>query len=87
MSYPSRKSNLAFRPIANELVIIDLDGTRTFHQLNEVGAFIWQLCDGKHHLDSITQKIQDEFEINESEARNDVHTFIDELNQLNLLTC
>lgn len=85
MNYPKRKNNLAFRPIGDEMVIIDLDGARTFHQLNELGAFIWNFCDGKNSLVEIEQKIMEEFSVSESEAKVDLNSFIKELTELNLL--
>lgn len=86
MTQPMRKNNLAFRPLGDEMVIIDLDGNRTFHQLNDVGAFIWNLCDGKNALDEIAQKMMEEFEVSSEEAKNDLNFFMKELTELNLLT-
>lgn len=86
MKNPARKTNLAWRPIANEMVIIDLDGNRSFHQLNDVGTFIWGLCDGKHSVEAIEQKLMEEFEVSNENAKDDLGEFIQELTELHLLS-
>lgn len=85
MNPPTRKNNLAWRPVGDETVIIDLDGNRTFHQLNEVGSLIWNLCDGKHSVEEIEQKLMEEFAVDLTEAKADLNFFMKELTELQLL--
>jgi len=87
MNNPIRKNNLAFNRLKDELVIIDFSSDKQFHQLNEVGARIWELCDGTNSFQQIEATICNEFEIEPSVASQDIKVFIDELQQLQLLNC
>ncbi len=80
-----RKSNLVFNRLKDEMIILDFASEKQFHQLNEVGARIWELCDGTNSYQQIEQVLCNEFDIDPQEARLDIKAFIDELQQLQLL--
>ncbi len=54
--------------------------------LDEVGSFIWQLCDGKNTVENIIEKAKVEFadKINPAEER--VKLFLSQLNQNKFIT-
>jgi hypothetical protein len=87
MNNPIRKSNLVFNKLKEEMIILDFSSEKQFHQLNEVGARIWELCDGTKSFKQIEEIICNEFEIDPGEASQDIRVFIDELQQLQLLNC
>lgn len=87
MNNPIRKSNLVFNKLKDEMIILDFSSDKQFHQLNEVGARIWELCDGNNSIQQIEDIICDEFDINPTDASQDLKAFIDELSQLQLLNC
>jgi hypothetical protein len=61
--------------------------TNALHCLNKVGAFICTLCDGRHDLTAIYQRLLEGFEVNvePQEMRKDVETFLDRMVSLHLL--
>jgi len=61
--------------------------TNGLHCLNKVGAFICTLCDGRHDLNTIYQRLLETFEVNTEpqEMRKDVETFLTRMLSLKLL--
>lgn len=84
--FPCRnEKECIWRVIDNETVIFAEDG-QWLHQLNGIGHEIWNMCDGTVSIEEITNKICDEFEVENSTALNDVLSFIKELSHKNLIT-
>lgn len=54
-------------------------------QLDEVGAFVWSLCDGAHTVNSIIQKTSREYRMNRREAEVSVSQFLRMLSDRNLI--
>ncbi|HUX97568.1 MAG TPA: PqqD family protein [Bacteroidales bacterium] len=63
-------------PIANN--IADMNSVFT---LNETGAYIWELIDGKRDLEEIIKELTKEYEIDEATAKEDVMSFVEKMNQ------
>jgi len=63
-------------PIANN--IADMNSVFT---LNETGAFIWELIDGKRDVDEIITELTKEYDIDASGAEADVMDFIEKMNR------
>ena len=61
-------------PIANN--IADMDSVYT---LNETGAFIWELIDGKRSVEEIIGMVTREYDTDSATASSDVLLFIDNL--------
>ena len=55
------------------------------HELNDVAARIWELCDGLHSEAEIAEQLVSEFEISLVEAADDVRQFIAQLVKLELI--
>jgi hypothetical protein len=62
-------------PIANN--IADMNSVFT---LNETGAFIWELIDGKREVKEIISELTKEYEIDTATAEADVMAFIEKMN-------
>ena len=63
-------------PIANN--IADMNSVFT---LNETGAFIWELIDGKRDVDEIISELTKEYDIDSASAEADVMDFIEKMNR------
>ena len=63
-------------PIANN--IADMNSVFT---LNETGAFIWELIDGKRDVDEIISELTKEYDIDAESAEADVMDFIEKMNR------
>jgi hypothetical protein len=85
MRKPKIVDRLAYKTIGEETIILDTKINQQVHQLNELGTFVWQLCDGQHDIDFIIQKVCDEFEVDLNTATKDVHDFINDLDQKKLI--
>ena len=77
------KPNFVARAVNNELILVPLknqvaDMTQLF-TLNELGHFIWNHLDEQSSIESITQKITAEYDINQDAAREDLVDFLNEL--------
>lgn len=50
-------------------------------ELDEVGGFVWQLCDGSRTIDSIVQETRSRYKMNRREAEVSVTTFLQTLHE------
>ncbi len=50
-------------------------------ELDEVGGFVWELCDGNHTVESIVQKTAREYKMNRREAEVSVTMFMQMLQE------
>jgi len=61
-------------PVANN--IADMNSVYT---LNESGAFIWELIDGKRNVEMIINALTEEYDIDYESASKDVFSFINNM--------
>jgi hypothetical protein len=61
-------------PVANN--IADMNSVYT---LNESGAFIWELIDGKRNVEMIINTLTEEYDIDYESASKDVFSFINNM--------
>jgi hypothetical protein len=66
------------RIVDNEAVLV-LPGKGEVKVLNEVGARIWSLVDGRRSIEEIAKQIFAEFKVSQPEAEQDVADFIQQL--------
>lgn len=85
MRMPKRKSDLAYNRLIDEMVIINFNSERQFHQTNEVGALIWDMCTGEYTVEQIIDSITTNFDVEYTEAKADCLDFILELEKNELL--
>lgn len=85
MIIPTKKASLAYNRLQEQIIIIDFSSAKQFHQVNEVGARIWELCDGKTFHLEMTKILAAEYEIDESALANDILYFLEELKANDLL--
>jgi methyltransferase-like protein len=85
MRKPKKVDRLAYKTIGEETIILDTKLNQQVHQLNELGSFIWNLCDGEHEVSEIIELVCLEFEVSNVVASSDVLEFLEELEQKTLL--
>jgi hypothetical protein len=83
-TYPQKSSDTSFRVLGDEAVIVNFKDS-FFYNLNRVGTFIWNRCDGRHSVDEIARALTQEFEVSPETASHDCREFLDELAQQGLL--
>ncbi|MFH1613315.1 MAG: PqqD family protein [bacterium] len=82
--YIQKTSNLAFRQIEKEFVILDTE-QNILHTLNEIGSLIWKMANGKTSINKIIDKIYHKYNSNKKIIEKDVIKFINELVEKKLL--
>ena len=61
------------------------DGQKQF-ELEEVGAFVWSLCDGNHAVQTISKRLQSQYKMNKIEAEVALGQYLQTLSQRGLIT-
>lgn len=86
----SHSPSVVTRKTGNEYVLVpvtdniaDMDSVYT---LNETGAFIWDVIDGKKSIEEIIELVTDEYEIDKTSAGNDVNEFIEKMKGFLIIT-
>ena len=78
-----KKDDLVTRNIGGEMIIVPVEGhvgdLDSIYTLNEVGAVIWDLLDGRTSLDQIAAAVCDQYAVTPEEARRDVNELVDSL--------
>ncbi len=82
--YPEKSNDASFRVLGDEAVIVNFKDS-FFYNLNRVGTFIWNRCDGRHSVDEIARALTEEFEVSPETASHDCREFLEELAQQGLL--
>lgn len=54
-------------------------------ELDEVGGFVWELCDGRNTIEAIVQKTGKEYKMNRREAEVSVTMFLQMLHERNFI--
>ena len=55
-------------------------------ELEQVGAFVWEMCDGKNTFESISKGLRVEFKLSKLEADASLAAFLQMLSQRRLIT-
>lgn len=83
------KDNFMLRKVADCYVVVPIGaavaGFNGMINLNEAGAFLWQLLENDTTEDAVVAAMLEHYEVDEEVARNDVRKFIAQLNDANLL--
>ena len=84
------EKEFVLREIAGDYVIIPVGKTviefNGLITVNEVGVSIWNMLQNEVTFDQIVQGILDEYEVEESVAREDIRDFLDQLIDGGILT-
>lgn len=73
------------RKTGNEYILVPVTNNiadmNSVYTLNETGAFIWELIDGKNDVDAIITALVNEYETDRETASADVMSFLEEMKQ------
>lgn len=61
-------------PVANNIANMN-----SVYTLNETGAFIWELINGKRNIEEIIERVTEEYNIDHDTAAEDVFSFINDM--------
>ena len=86
----ARDPDFVSRRIADEVIVLpikkNLGDLDSIYTLNEVGARIWELLDGRRPLREICDVLVSEYQVTAQEATVDLETFIEHLAGIGALT-
>jgi len=75
-----RNQNVVFRDIAGELILVPIqrsaDAADSIYVLNETGARIWELTDGRRTISQIAGIICEEYDTDRSTAEKDLLSYV-----------
>jgi len=78
-----KDSNIVYRKIADEYILVPIRqqvaDLNCIYTLNEIGAFIWELIDGKSNIKQILKNITAAYDVEEKAAKDDLISFISQL--------
>jgi hypothetical protein len=84
-----KETSVVFREIAGECILVPLRNRTSrvdsLYTLNEVGARIWQLVDGKATVQEIKDVILQEYEVSSAEAEKDIEELVQQLELISVL--
>jgi len=81
---PLRQSRVVFTRAGETALLLDPTNGGYF-SLSDVGARIWELCDGKHTLDDIADTLAAEYDAPSEAIRADASELLEELGAEGLL--
>lgn len=81
---PLAKSGLTGFSVKDELVVLPEQGD-TVYALNRTGSAIWQLCDGRHSLETMFERLREEFHGDDLEIMTDLNAALMQFRALDLL--
>jgi len=81
----SRSEDYVFNEVDGELVMMNIE-TGAYASLNETGKSIWNLLEEPKSLDEILPSLVEEYDIDETTAKNEVEPFLAKLVEQNILT-
>ncbi len=78
-----KNENIVSRKIMEETILIPVvsqaENMQSIYTLNDASTFIWERMDGNHSLKEILQKLLEEYEVSEEEAKKDLLEFTKDL--------
>ena len=81
-----KNPNIVYRKIADNFILVPIKhkvgDLESIYTLNEVGARIWELIDGKRNTEQIRNIIIEEFQVSPQEAGKDLSEFIEKLSKI-----
>ena len=83
------KENFMLRKVADTYVVVPVgDAVAEFNgmiNLNEAGAFLWQLLENETTAEQVVEGLLQQYEVDKATAKRDVDNFINELKAAKLL--
>lgn len=78
-----KNPSVVFRKIAEEFVLVPITNSvgqlDSIYTLNETGAHIWEMLDGKNSLEDVAKALEQKFDVSNKEAIDDLCAFIEDL--------
>ena len=83
-SRPQQKEKVLSQMASGSLVLLDVNGGN-YYELNEVGARVWELCDGTRCVQEVVDVVRQEYSASPESVRADVLELLTDLKDESLL--
>jgi hypothetical protein len=83
MKYNRNNKSISGR-LHDELVMMNIEQGKYF-SLNPVATRIWDLLENPLSLEELVQPLLDEYDVDESQCREDVQNYLEEMKKLGLI--
>ena len=70
-AYPNRSTQVSLKIENHRGMLVDESNEKKL-LLNRMASHIWDLCDGKHHVEDMVRSITESYDIDRSACRKDV---------------
>ena len=84
-SVPSRSTSVVTRKTGNEYVLVPVTNNiadmTSVYTLNETGAFIWELIDGRKSVEELIEAVENQYNVDHKTAAEDIFCFIDNMSK------
>ena len=85
MNRPLKKEDVHARKLGDEWLLYDTEMEKV-HILNPTAEYVWRLCDGKHDMATIKDKMRQAYDIRDDQKlENDLRQIMDKFNQIGVL--
>lgn len=78
-------SEILTQEVGGETVILDLK-TESYFGLDETGTRIWQLLQEQKDIQSITETMLNEYDVEEKQLEKDIQNLLTQLNKAGIVT-
>ena len=82
----TKSDSIVFRKIADEFILVpirqNVGDLESIYTLNETGARIWELIDGKMKVGEIKEKLVEKFEVTHEKAEKDIIAHLQQLESI-----
>lgn len=79
----NKSDNIVYRKIADEYILVPIRNNvgdlQNIYTLNEVGARVWELIDGKKTLGEISEELLKEYEVDKKTLDKDIEVYVAQL--------
>ena len=82
---PARNPQVVNRTVGDGEVLLHLE-TGAYHGLSATGALVWELVDGTRTVGAIVDEVRARYDGAPPEVDADVHSFLDDLRDRDLVT-
>ncbi len=81
-----KSPDIVSRKIVDEIILVPIrrkiGDVESIYTLNELGAHIWELIDGKRRVNEIRDLIVAEFEVSQGEVEGDLLTLLQQFTEI-----
>jgi hypothetical protein len=74
-----RRPEVSANALPDQTVLLFQRDTSLAVPVNQVGAAIWEMCDGAHTVDQMVDKLAEIYDQERGRIERDAHAFLDEL--------